>query len=208
MNIGAIAALADGAPVDSISGIIENVYERHTGKNSKGRHYSLQNAFVKDQTGKIKVLLDGRKEWPKSLEGKAVTVSAVRGSNGLEGVFAKDDNYKGNSSRIVKVTDVAKVTVSGGNGSAVAPTAASTQGSVVHGQTVGMAINNATRVLVKAAPDGKYWFTPEFEDNLREIAGVYLRVSKELEFGVPAPKPAPTPEPEDNFLKNDDPSDF
>lgn len=198
--------MQDGASVSSLSGVVENVYERKTG-TSKGRAWSIQNIVLKDRTGQIKLMLSGRKECPKTTEGKVVTFSSVNGEKGPQGVFVKDDEYNGKTTRIVKVTEVAKVEVGGNGSQPVQGGAAPTM--PIHGQTVGMAINNATRVLISTNPNGPYWFTPEFEQNLREVAGVYLRVSKELEFGVPAQKPAtPPPAPEDNFLKNDDPGDF
>lgn len=201
--ISSIPSLAKDTPLSAVSGVLENVYERNSGKSAKGgRPYSFQNVVLKDSTGSIKVTLNGRQECPKNYEGKTVTFSSVNGQNGLEGVRAEDNIFNGKTTRLVMVTNVAKVAVVGGNGSQPAKAEVATL-VPIHGQTVGMAINNATRVLISTNPNGPYWFTPEFEQDLREVAGVYLRVSKDLELGAP-----PAPAPEDNFLKNDDPSDF
>lgn len=192
--IGKIAAYKHGDALAAVSGMLENVWERKTGV-TKGRPWSIQNLFMKDATGGIKVTLFGRKECPKSTEGKQVTFSSV---------LVDDNTYNGKTTRAVKVTEDSGVKVLD-NVEKSNPTHGG--GAMVPGVKVGMALNNAGRDLLSRNPDPTYIFTPEFEEDLYEVASRYLRVSDALEFGRPLnlvktqPEPTPTGPPDDNFLQ-------
>jgi hypothetical protein len=219
--ISQIAGLNDGDAISAISGVIETVYKRTTGTSKNGKPYSFQNLILKDQTGQIRVTLAFRKECPDSLKGKQVVISSLKGDRGWDGVFAKDNTYKGNTTREVQVTDVATVKLVEQQPSLVssatqngAPTA-----HVVHGATVGMAVNNANLVILSQSPKMEYFISKEYAEDLVVIAGTNLRVSHALEYGKPlddgsgkkaeqapaaSPAPAAADEDGDNFLKDGD----
>lgn len=193
--IAQIAAYKNGDALTAVSGMLENVWERKTGTikegPQKGNPWTIQNLFIKDQTGRIKVTLFGRKECPKSMEGMQVTFSAVT---------VDDNTYNGKTTRTVKVTENSGVKVIMDNGEKSNPVAPSAEpragsGTMVPGVKVGMALNNAGRDLISRNPDLQYLFTSEFEDDLFQVASKYIRVSDALEAGrqLEAPKTQPDP---------------
>jgi hypothetical protein len=201
MTIAEIKSIKDGSTVDSLSGLVENVYERHAGSKN-GKAWSLQNIILKDSAGIVKVLLDGRKECPKSMEGKAVSFSSVNGEKGLTGMFAKDDTYNGKTTRIVKVTSVAAVKVIEGDRTAVV--AAKVYGNsgdaaprkpMVLGQTVGMAINNSVHIILQGSGPHtiEYFAGDEFIYDLHAVASSIIHVSKSLESGEELKRPQELP---------------
>lgn len=212
--IAKIASLQNGTPVDSISGVLENVYERRAGTTEKGRPWSFQDLILKDKTGTIKVKLNGRKECPKNMEGRVVTISSVRGSKGLEGVIAEDNEYKGKTTRLVRVTEVASVTAAdGGNGGTPSGPASEAAAAPRAGVKVGMALNNANLDILACSPNAAYFLDDEFPCDLYRIAKVYLEVSDALENGTSMPHrekaPAAPPQPPDgNFLQGEDDEPF
>lgn len=208
-----IASLKNGTPIDSISGVLENVYERRSGTTEKGRQWSFQDLILKDKTGTIKVKLNGRKECPKSMEGRVVTLSSARGSKGLEGVIAEDDEYKGKTTRLVRVTEAASV-VGSGNGANQSNTTSAASAAPRAGVKVGMALNNANLDLLASNPQVAYFLGDEFPDDLYRISKVYLEVNDALENGTPLPRrekaPAapPNQSSDENFLQGGDDEPF
>lgn len=205
--IAKIASLQTGTPVDSISGVLENVYQRRAGTSDKGRPWSFQDLILKDKTGAIKVKLNGRKECPKSMEGRVVTLSSARGSKGLEGVIAEDDEYNGKTTRLVRVTEAASVVVGGGNGANQSNVTASAPTDAPRaGVKVGMALNNANLDILECSPNASYFLADEFPSDLYRIAKVYLEVSDALENGTPLVQREKTPvappqQTDENFLQ-------
>ena len=190
MKISEIKELKEKTTVDTMSGMVENVYERHAG-TKEGRAWSMQNIMLKDASGAVKVLLSGRKECPKSMEGKQVSFSSVNGEKGLTGMYVKDDKYKGKTTRVVIVTEVATVKVVGGsNGESTKSSAAPASKQMVLGQTVGMAINNAVHILTNSAGNRlEYYSGDDFIYDLHAIASSVIYVSKALESGEPLKRP-------------------
>lgn len=194
MTVTEVNALKDLTPVDTLSGMVVNVYERKTGTTSKGRAYALQNIILKDSSGTVKILLDGRQECPKSMEGKQVSLSSVRGEKGLTGVLKKTDSYNGKDTVVVQVNNVAVVKVVGSQNGGTKITQVSTcntNPTMVLGQTVGMAVNNAVQILlaVKQSATVEYFAGDEFIYDLESVASSIIHVSKALELGEPLKRP-------------------
>lgn len=193
--IGKIAEQDNGAALASVSGMLENVWERKTGV-TRGRPWSIQNLMLKDATGAIKVTVFGRKEFPKNMEGKKVEFRSV---------LVDDNTHNGKTTRTVKVTEdsTAKLIDNGQQG-APAPTASNSDPDPVRwkpvlGQTVGMAINNTIAIFISLKKDAEYYAGDDFIYDLHAIASSIIHASKALESGqkLEAPKTQPAkPEPE------------
>lgn len=207
--IAKIAAYKNGDALTSVSGMLGNVWDRKTGVKN-GKPWSIQNLFLKDQTGSIKVTLFGRKECPKSMEGKQVTLSAVT---------VDDNTYNGKTTRTVKVTEDSGVKeLDSGEKANPGPGAEPRAGSgtkLVLGQTVGMSINKTIDIFISLKKDDEYYAGDQFIYDLHAIAGSIIHVSQALEAGrqLEAPKsqevkkePEQAGPPDDNFLQegNDD----
>ena len=191
MKISEIKELSDGAQIANLSGLVENVYPRKAGTTKKGRPYSFQGIILKDATGTIKVTLDGRKECPASMKGKQISLSSVRGPEGLTGVTLTTEEYPpGTFKKIVNATNVAGVQVVGGsNGGSDNPSAAPASKQMVLGQTVGMAINNAVQVILIHNKGMDYFVGDDFIYDLHAVASSIIHVRKALESGEELKRP-------------------
>lgn len=101
-----LAVLTLGETVPSVRGKLTAIYDRKTGQGQNGE-WSLQNCELTDSTGKIKVKLDDRDALPKDWRGREVYISCNNGDKGLTGIKIKEETYKGNTSRILSVTESA-----------------------------------------------------------------------------------------------------
>lgn len=185
--ISKIRTYEHGDELASVSGMLENVWERKTGTGKKGP-WSIQNLMLKDATGSIKVTLFGRKECPKSMEGKQVE---------LLNCLVDDNTYNGKTTRTVKVTEDSNVKTLdiGPQASPPTPAASNSGGKMVHGATVGMAINNAVHILlaVKQAATSDYFADDEFIYDLHAVASSIIHVSSALEAGQKLEEPNAAP---------------
>lgn len=115
-----IQQLGDGETVPSVKGRLVVVYDRKTGTNAKG-DWSLQNAELQDDTGKIKVQFSGREAMPPNLKNQWVCIQCNDGGKGLTGIKASDDTYRNQTTRILRVTPSAHIELVDGQPTAAAP---------------------------------------------------------------------------------------
>ena len=94
--------------VDAVCGTVKDLFPHKAGNNSNGS-WSLQNLTLVDQTGEIKIQVKDRDALPSNMKGRAIIIHCNQGQKGKTGLKAKDDNYKGVSSRIVSVTPTAHI---------------------------------------------------------------------------------------------------
>lgn len=140
----------DSVP-EAFTGKVKSVYRANTGTNKQGNSYSLQKLVITDGAADIEVMLDGRDELPRSVEGQKIYVMAGRGEKGLKGTKRKENTYKNKTTQQVWVYDSADVTFEGGasstaptqsNGSSHAPNnGANGRGSTTNGTSQSNAAN-------------------------------------------------------------------
>lgn len=100
----------EGDVIGSVSGRIQKVWDWKDGDGKYGR-YSFQNIELVDGRDTIKVVLKDRDELnERDWKGAQVIISSTEGKKGYTGVKAKDDVYKGKTTRIVWVTATADIT--------------------------------------------------------------------------------------------------
>lgn len=182
--INMIAAYKHGDALASVSGMLENVWERKTGV-TKGRPWSIQNLMLKDATGTIKVTLFGRKECSSNMEGKQVE---------LLNCLVDDNTYNGKTTRTVRVTEDSNVKTLDNAQPPPAPAApGNNRGVLVHGQTVGMAINNSVTIILDQERPFDYYVGDDFIYDLGAIASSIIYVASALEAGqkLEAPQTGP-----------------
>ena len=86
-----------------VAGIVNRVYQRREGVNSKG-DWSVQDLEIESSDGvKVKVKVWGKAEMPRSNEGKIVTFFASEGKS-LTGVFVHVDTYDGKTELQIRTT--------------------------------------------------------------------------------------------------------
>lgn len=100
---------SDGEVIGSIAGKIKKVWEYKTGSGDHGE-WSFQNIELVDGRDSIKVVLKDREELnDRDWTGVQVIISSTEGKKGWNGVKAKDDEYKGKTTRIAWVTGSADI---------------------------------------------------------------------------------------------------
>jgi hypothetical protein len=120
--ISDILAMDHDDTVDSVVGQITKIWKRNAGNNSNG-DWSLQNLTLRDQTGEIKVQLKDRDNLGPEWLNRTVSIFCNQGQRGKTGVKAKDDTYKGQTTRILSVTPTAHVELHEENAPAQPPPA-------------------------------------------------------------------------------------
>ena len=94
--------------VPCVQGQITNVYRQNRGTNANG-DWAIQNAFLKDRSGEIKLKITDRDEIPAAWKGRTICISCNNGQKGMTGMKAKDDEYKGKVTRLISVTPTAAI---------------------------------------------------------------------------------------------------
>lgn len=222
-TLSEVKRMDGGLPVPCVRGILKTLFKPKRGEGQYGP-WCLQNGELTDGKTTVKVLFANRdEEVPQNWRGKQVVITSYRGDKGWEGVIADDNEYKGTTTRQIKVTKTAEVALDDGaepsdndGGEAPAPrrnttTAAPTNKpglttppavpGGVFGGTVGMCIKEACTTVNALGTDP---FSVEYYQQVKRIASSLIRVSLDLEKGklspapwaAEAPKPAPKPEPE------------
>ena len=213
-----LVQLADVAPLSPkevipyTKGVLKCVFKRTVnGDQGPDRKWdSIQNSVIAEGQTEIKIKACDQPAIPEEWKGKVVHIFCKEGDKGLSGVYRdENDNYKGKSSVVVKVTHTGTITLADGQASQPtqdAPRAAEpatrpntpppaqtprsappangtnhSKGPVPMGATVGMAINNACASLTAQGIELKPFL-------IMEIASDILRASHWLEAGNLSPK--------------------
>lgn len=187
-TIAEIREFPNETKVAEVSGTLVNVYERRAVRGPSG---SVQNGTLKDSSGaEIEIAVWGHQDITP-LKGKEVVVTDAQG-----GMKRKDDTYQGKTKRVLSLnrSSVFQVLDSGGAKSVPSTMTATAQpatprATVVSGQTIGMAINNAA---------ADYQTAGEFadEEKIFQRASMYIRVSQRMDKGeIYHPKPVDGPNP-------------
>lgn len=96
-----------GQVIPRIEAKVLKVYDRKTGVGQYGE-WSLQNAEIQDSTGKMKVVFS-QVGSQSSLEGRTVVFKSMASKHVLKGVQAQENDYKGNVTVELKVTNAALI---------------------------------------------------------------------------------------------------
>lgn len=95
-----------------VAGKIVSVFKRHEGTNDKG-HWSVQDIEIEGQGAKVKVKVWNKPEIERNDQGKHVEIMANEGKAGLTALFVEDDEYNGNTTRILRTTATAIFQIGG-----------------------------------------------------------------------------------------------
>jgi len=108
-----MADQADGQVLPLIEATLKVIYERKSGTSQRG-DWSIQNGVLTDGTNEVPIQLKDRDEMPQSMKGKVLRFEASNTQHGLNGVKVFDDTYNGTTTRKLKITPSANVTVADG----------------------------------------------------------------------------------------------
>jgi len=182
MSIAALKNLADNTWVnDPVSGTI------HDAKGIKNNSFFVANMTYSGITIGLFTKAHDLREY----EGKVVEING-------SGIKKVTDDFNGNKTIKLSFGEKAVIKVLGNS-----------QGRFgeIHGQTVGMAINNAIGLLKEACPKGKlkdYCSKGNFSADVAKIAGSIIKISKFLEEGN---LDGYSKKVDDNFTADDLPED-
>lgn len=111
--IDQILALPDKAVVYCFEGQVTKAFKRSDGTNAQGP-WSIESFLLKDATGaEIKLML--KDSDPAGWQpGTAVRLEAWKGDKGFSGLYAADDEYKGEVRRILRATKTCTITLLNG----------------------------------------------------------------------------------------------
>lgn len=111
--IDQILALPDKAVVYCFEGTVTKAFKRSDGTNAQGA-WSIESFLLKDAAGaEIKLML--KDSDPAGWQpGTAVRLEAWKGDKGFSGLYAADDEYKGEVRRILRATKTCTVTILNG----------------------------------------------------------------------------------------------
>lgn len=104
----------DGDVVKGFKGEITRFFGKYSsGTNDKGE-WSFQHMLVKDADGdEIKLTLKKLPPLPTNKKGAEIELRAHHGKNDWTGLYAKDDEYNGETKRILQATSTCEILVDG-----------------------------------------------------------------------------------------------
>jgi len=102
-SLAFIKECPDKAPLEAVEGTITKLFGRKSGTTAKGE-WSLQNGELMTPEGPIGILFNGCPEVDQSWRNKKVRICSTVHDNKRSGLYAHDDKYKGNQTRIVRMT--------------------------------------------------------------------------------------------------------
>jgi hypothetical protein len=111
-TVDEVLAMEDDEVIQAFSGTLSTLWKPKTGESEKGK-WSFQNGEITAGGKKIKVCFKNRDEVPQSMKGKKITILAYHGDRGWSGSYASSSEYKGKTTREIKVTATAEVTEGG-----------------------------------------------------------------------------------------------
>lgn len=119
-TVNQIGDLPDKAVVYCFEGTVTKAFKRSEGTNSQGE-WSIEAFLLKDATGaEIKLML---KDSPPAgyAIGTALRLEAWKGDKGFSGLYAADDEYKGDVRRILRATKTCSIMLLNGHQQQPAP---------------------------------------------------------------------------------------
>lgn len=110
-----VANYSDGEILPMVRGKLTKLYE---GKTKTGRYgdYILQNGEITGEGVTIPLFMMLENEIPQSWKGREVSITAHDGDKGLAGIEASDNEYKGKTTRQIKITGKAEFALVSGSG--------------------------------------------------------------------------------------------
>lgn len=102
-----LSQLEDGELVMRVEGEITRVFDRKSGtKNDK--EWSIQNFMLKDDSGEVRVAAWNHDDL-SSLGGKKVSITAHKSDKGFSGVYCELNEYKGKTTKQLRLTYSARI---------------------------------------------------------------------------------------------------
>jgi len=107
-----LADKEDGDAISQVEGVLTKIWDAKKGKTGKGSDYCLQNGELKEEgTGLTTdiTFASANHEQPKSRKGCKLRITCHEGEKGKSGVYMKQEEYKGKTTRKLWVTATAEV---------------------------------------------------------------------------------------------------
>jgi hypothetical protein len=120
-TVSQLLEMSDGTVPEAFRGKIKKVMGPNKGKNKQGKDYSLQKIIITDGSKEIEVMLDGRDDISRTMEGSQIFVAASRGERALSGLKRKDNVWKEKTTPQVWIYDNAELSFENAAGGAVTP---------------------------------------------------------------------------------------
>ena len=120
-TISQLLEMSDGTIPEAFRGKIKKVYAANKGMNKNNKPYCLQKIVLTDGSKDMEIMLDGRDELSRTVEGSQLFAAAGRGERGLSGLKRKDNVWKEKTTPQVWIYDNAELTIEGGSGAATVP---------------------------------------------------------------------------------------
>lgn len=111
-TVAQINALPDKAPVYRFIGTVNAIYDPKSGTSPNG-DWHLQNAMLRDSEGGIIKCLFKDHPPIQATVGSLIELACYEGQKGLSGLYARDDSYNGQTTRILSATKTCQVTLGG-----------------------------------------------------------------------------------------------
>jgi hypothetical protein len=107
-SIAEVLQMPDGQLLEGVKGIVIGIYDQKTGENGYGP-WSIQNVTLGDGKDKIKLKLSNRDSLDGKFKGQHIHLIAHQCQKGVTGLKIELDTYKGETSKIIKVTESAEI---------------------------------------------------------------------------------------------------
>lgn len=93
--------------IHAIRGNLKTLWPIKSGESATGP-WSFQNGVLKDATGEVKVVFNGREAVPANWKGRKICILANNGAHGWTGCKTKDEEYPKDSGKFTRVLWVTK----------------------------------------------------------------------------------------------------
>jgi hypothetical protein len=104
-----------------LRGKIGQLFDSKRGDNEHGP-WSFQRGTLKDASGERKFVLKNRStDIPKQWRGQEVVIEAHKTDKGYSGIYTMDDDFRGKTTRCIKVTETAAIYLADIHAAAAAP---------------------------------------------------------------------------------------
>lgn len=104
-------------PIICTTGTLKKLFEPKTGTNSNG-DWSIQHGTLEKDGASIQLFIKDRPAISQSWRGREILIESHKGDKGWSGVYAYDDTYNGKTTRKIKITPTAQVSLVDGQGEA------------------------------------------------------------------------------------------
>ncbi len=121
-TVAEVLAANPGTPVEAVTGQVVTITPFRFGENEYGG-WTLQNIWISDGTGKVKVKLGDQQKLEDTAQGATITIVAGAGKRQgtTVGLKVDTDNYKGQVNKMLSANRSASVTFSAQGAKAGAP---------------------------------------------------------------------------------------